>query len=88
MPRCGGSKGSLLKNRAVVFGSMLLWAGAIGGPQALAETVDRSGYALTDQKCGEPPDAYPRLHIGMREGYCAGLVASEQDGLIRPSASA
>jgi glucose/arabinose dehydrogenase len=76
---------SLLRNPALVFGSLLgslLCAGA--GPQAIAQTMLKSGYALTDQHCGEAPNAYPRLRIGMRDGYCAGLVASEEDGLIFP----
>jgi glucose/arabinose dehydrogenase len=46
--------------------------------------VRKSGYALSDQRCGEAPRAYPQLRIGLREGYCAGLVASKQDGLIFP----
>jgi glucose/arabinose dehydrogenase len=49
-----------------------------------AETIRKSGYALTDQRCGQAPRAYPKLRIGMREGYCAGLVASKEDGLIFP----
>lgn len=60
----------------------LLCAGA--APQAIAQTTLKSGYALTDQRCGEAPNAYPKLRIGMRDGYCAGLVASEEDGLIFP----
>ena len=54
-------------------------------PEASAEEAQRkSGYALSDQQCGEAPRAYPKLRIGMRDGYCAGLVASKQDGLIFP----
>jgi hypothetical protein len=60
----------LLRIGALLFGS-LLWAIVIGWPQADAETVLKSGYALTDQRCGEAPDAYPKLRIGLREGYCA-----------------
>ena len=41
-------------------------------------------YALTEQSCGQAPNAYPKLRIGMREGYCAGLVASGEDGLVFP----
>jgi hypothetical protein len=62
--------------------SLLLRAGL---PEAsAAETGRKSGYALTDQQCGQAPRAYPKLRIGMRDGYCAGLVASKQDGLIFP----
>jgi glucose/arabinose dehydrogenase len=60
----------------------LLWAAA--GPQAMAQSMLKSGYALSDQRCGEAPSAYPKLRIGMRDGYCAGLVAGEEDGLIFP----
>ena len=74
---------SLLRIGAQLFGS-LLWTAVAGSPQADAQTVLKSGYALTDQRCGEAPDAYPKLRIGLREGYCAGLVASEEDGLIFP----
>ena len=77
--------GSLSRNPALVCGSLLgslLWAEAV--PPAIAQTMLKSGYALTDQRCGEAPNAYPKLRIGMRGGYCAGLVASEEDGLIFP----
>ena len=53
-------------------------------PQAIAQTTLKSGYALADQRCGEPPERLSKLRIGMRDGYCAGLVASEEDGLIFP----
>jgi hypothetical protein len=53
-------------------------------PASAAQTIRKSGYALTDEKCGEGARAYPKLRIGMRDGYCAGLVASKQDGLIFP----
>jgi hypothetical protein len=74
---------SLLRIGALLFGSSL-WAAATGWPPASAETTLKSGYALTDRRCGEAPDAYPKLRIGVRDGYCAGLVASEEDGLIFP----
>ncbi len=61
-----------------------MWAAAIVPPPALAETIHKSGYALSDQLCGEAPNAFPKLRIGMRDGYCAGLVASAEDGLIFP----
>src|SRR5674476_204034 len=83
MACCGGFVRSLLRNFALVFGSLLA-ASATGWPPAGAETILKSGYALNDQRCGEAPNAYPKLRIGMRDGYCAGLVASEEDGLIFP----
>ena len=39
-----------------------------------------SGYTLSDETCG----GFPKLPIAMRPGYCAGLVASKEDGLIFP----
>jgi glucose/arabinose dehydrogenase len=81
--RAGDLVRSLLRIGALLFGS-LLWAAVTGSPRAGAETVFKSGYALTDQRCGEAPDTYPKLRIGLRDGYCAGLVASEEDGLIFP----
>jgi glucose/arabinose dehydrogenase len=53
---------------------------AVAWSPADADGIHRSGYALSEARCGQPPDAYPKLRIGMREGYCAGLVASEEDG--------
>jgi glucose/arabinose dehydrogenase len=48
-------------------------------PSAQAQTV-RSGYTLTDERCGP----YPKLKITTQPGYCAGLVAAKDDGLIFP----
>src|SRR3954451_23980561 len=66
-------------SRIATFVAVLLVGAAAAGS---AETIRKSGYALSDQTCG----AYPRLRIGMRDGYCAGLVASKDDGLIFPRA--
>jgi glucose/arabinose dehydrogenase len=77
----------LLENRTLARGPLLaalLLAAAFESLQANADTLHKSGYALSDAKCGQAPDAYPKLRIGMRDGYCAGLVASEEDGLIFP----
>jgi len=40
----------------------------------------RSGYTLSEERCGP----YPKLKITMQPGYCAGLVAAQDDGLIFP----
>ena len=45
-----------------MFGT-LLWAAAIGCSAAIAETIRKSGYALTDKRCGLAPDAYPKLSL-------------------------
>jgi glucose/arabinose dehydrogenase len=83
----GGFMAAVLTKRPLVLGLLsaaLLSAGATECPQANADTIHKSGYALTEMKCGQAPDAYPKLRIGMRDGYCAGLVASEEDGLRFP----
>lgn len=47
------------------------------------QVVTNGGYRLGADRCGAAP-GYPRLPIGMRPGYCAGLVASKADGLVFP----
>jgi glucose/arabinose dehydrogenase len=77
---------ALMQNRMPAIGplaGLLLLAGVVVWPSR-AETIHRSGYALSELQCGEAPNAYPKLRIGMRDGYCAGLVASQEDGLIFP----
>jgi len=49
-----------------------------------SEHARLSGYTIQNERCGEAPYAYPRLRIGMRIGYCAGLAASKEDGLQFP----
>src|SRR6266567_826134 len=66
-----------------------LVAALVGGvfPTAVhsAEITHVDGYSVDrDVLCGTASEAYPKLRIGMREGYCAGLVASKDDGLIFP----
>jgi glucose/arabinose dehydrogenase len=48
------------------------------------QSANKSGYALGAGVCGEGAAGFPRLQIGMRTGYCAGLVASKADGLVFP----
>jgi len=52
----------------------------------VASEAHRGGYGLGDARCGSGALAFPKLRIGMMEGFCAGLVASEQDGLKFPRA--
>ncbi|CAN5502039.1 PQQ-dependent sugar dehydrogenase [soil metagenome] len=61
-----------------------LCSGAAPWRHAQADTIRKGGYALTAATCGEAPNAFPKLRIGMRDGTCAGLVASAEDGLIFP----
>ena len=49
-----------------------------------AGTSRKSSYTPAKETCGTAPLAFPRVRIGMRAGYCAGLVASKDDGLIFP----
>ena len=49
------------------------------GASAQAQTL-KSGYAVSDELCG----GFPKVRIGMQSGACAGLVASNADGLIFP----
>ena len=51
---------------------------------ASANPIKRSGYSFGKETCGQAPLAFPNLRIGMRPGYCAGLVASKEDGLVFP----
>jgi glucose/arabinose dehydrogenase len=67
--------------RAVVSASMLC---ALSCGFAEAEAAPRGGYAVGAETCGEAPFAFPRLRIGLRNGYCAGLVAGAGDGLQFP----
>jgi glucose/arabinose dehydrogenase len=54
-------------------------------PPALAAPSTRpSGYAIGDARCGEGALAFPKVRLGMRQGYCAGIVASMDDGLVFP----
>ena len=57
---------------------VILVALALATP-ALAQGGGES-YALGAERCGP----YPKLRITMRPGYCAGLVAGKDDGLIFP----
>jgi glucose/arabinose dehydrogenase len=53
-------------------------------PAFSAEPVKKSGYALGDARCGSGALSFPKLQIEMKEGFCVGLVASEEDGLKFP----
>ena len=49
-------------------------------PAAAQPPTKLSGYTLGAETCG----AFPKLPIGLRPGYCAGLVAAKDDGLVFP----
>ncbi len=65
---------------AAVATAMLIGIGACRADNATA----RSGYALGPASCGDGALAFPRLQIDMKPGFCAGLVASRDDGLRFP----
>lgn len=64
---------------AVVAGALL---GLAAG--ASSEPVRKSGYAIGAETCGSGDFAFPRIQIDMKAGFCAGLVASEEDHLKFP----
>ena len=53
-------------------------------PSASSEPVRKSGYAVGAETCGSGDLAFPKLQIDMKAGFCAGLVASEDDRLKFP----
>ena len=52
--------------------------------RAMSQAASPGSYAVSGERCGAPPYDYPRLRIGMRQGYCAGLAAGREDGLQFP----
>jgi glucose/arabinose dehydrogenase len=55
-------------------------------PAASSDPVRKSGYAVGTDSCGSGDLAFPRVQIDMKPGFCAGLVASEEDHLKFPRA--
>ena len=51
---------------------------------ASSEPLRRSGYAVGADTCGNGDLAFPSIQIDMMAGFCAGLVASEEDRLSFP----
>lgn len=51
---------------------------------AASEPVRKSGYVIGTESCGSGDLAFPRIQIDMKQGFCAGLVASEEDHLRFP----
>lgn len=70
--------------RLYLFAAVVI--GALFGPDTAAssEPVRKSGYAVGSETCGSGDLAFPRLQIDMKAGYCAGLVASDEDRLKFP----
>jgi glucose/arabinose dehydrogenase len=73
------------RERRFAFAAAALLAMLLAfGPAALCEPARKSGYALLPDKCGSGDLAFPGLRIDMKQGFCAGLVASEDDHLKFP----
>ncbi|WP_201723774.1 PQQ-dependent sugar dehydrogenase [Bradyrhizobium neotropicale] len=51
---------------------------------AWSEPLRKSGYAIGAETCGSGDLAFPRIQLDMKGGFCAGLVASEDDHLKFP----
>jgi glucose/arabinose dehydrogenase len=77
MTRAGGRQG----RRSL---AIALFVAALGLASASSEPVRKGGYALGSESCGSGDLAFPRLQIDMKQGFCAGLVASEEDKLRFP----
>lgn len=63
---------------------VLLAAGLGLAPPASSDQIRKSGYAIGADTCGSGDLAFPKLKIDLRQGFCAGLVASEEDHLKFP----
>ena len=72
------------RQRACAWVCAILAAAPAGSPQSASAQALKSGYALSAETCGAGALAFPKLRITLRPGYCAGLVASKDDGLIFP----
>jgi glucose/arabinose dehydrogenase len=53
-------------------------------PGASSELNKKSGYALGPDRCGSGTLSFPKIQIDMKKGFCAGLIASEEDDLRFP----
>ena len=74
----------VMMQRIPIFAVMALMLCALMCGAADAQTARPGGYTIRSETCGRAPFAFPRLRIGLRDGYCAGMVASTEDGLQFP----
>ncbi|MCA6103576.1 PQQ-dependent sugar dehydrogenase [Bradyrhizobium australafricanum] len=77
--RLGPAHHACLVLTRVLIAAAPLWITA-----ALSEPIRKGGYAVASQQCGSGSLSFPRIQIEMKRGFCAGLVASEEDGLQFP----
>jgi glucose/arabinose dehydrogenase len=77
---------TLWSERASLRACAAILAGALLGfaPVAFSEPLRRGGYAIGSETCGGGDLAFPRIQLDMKAGFCAGLVASEEDHLKFP----
>lgn len=64
---------------ASLFGILICLASV-----ASSQPLRKSGYAIGTESCGSGDLGFPRIPIDMKAGFCAGLVASEDDHLKFP----
>ena len=69
-----------LRVGVVAFAAVLLGFGSL----AASDPVRKSGYAVGIETCGSGDLVFPKVQIDMKAGFCAGLVASEEDRLKFP----
>ncbi|QQO13657.1 PQQ-dependent sugar dehydrogenase [Bradyrhizobium diazoefficiens] len=74
----GSERRNLHLFAAVIVGALLAIA------PVSSEPIRKSGYAIGADSCGSGDLAFPRVQIDMKAGFCAGLVASEEDRLKFP----
>ncbi|MBR1217953.1 PQQ-dependent sugar dehydrogenase [Bradyrhizobium sp. U87765 SZCCT0131] len=70
--------------RRLLAAAVVIAATMVGGAPQAGEAVRKSGYVIGPETCGDGALAFPKLRIGLAQGFCAGLVASEDDGLRFP----
>ena len=75
LPGRNATNGTAIRAAGVLALCALIAAAGPARAQGRGES-----YALGAEQCGP----FPKLRIGMRPGYCAGLVASKEDGLVFP----
>ncbi|WP_198961072.1 PQQ-dependent sugar dehydrogenase [Bradyrhizobium sp. UFLA03-84] len=72
------------RNAGLVLALILVATAPLWISAASSEPLRKSGYAVGSEQCGSGSLSFPRIQIDMKRGFCAGLVASEDDGLQFP----
>ncbi|CCE04105.1 conserved exported hypothetical protein [Bradyrhizobium sp. STM 3843] len=76
---------NIVRTIMIKFGLLIVALLAVAS-SASAQPDMKSGYALGPGPCGSGASSFPRLQLDMKAGFCAGLVASRDDGLKFPRA--